>query len=186
MISPRTFLATSLVVGLAVAAPATANRPQDAKDQTAETDRRVCNDEGDAIVFVGDKLMWPPNHKYQDFSVTADNADDGQTALEVAVTHDEYTEDGQEEVGSGNTDDDAREAAQADANSAGDVTLENGARSERSGRGDGRTYTVTAIAEFDGQEPCEETFEIEVPHDMRSDKAPAKDDKTGTTGPNQG
>ena len=193
----------STVVALAVAAPAAAQRdegesPQDVKDQSKTEVPVSCNDEGEdnVIVFDGDLQMWPPNHKYQDLSVTAEDRDgDGdEITLTTTVTHDEYVEDflpeneesepGEEEVGAGNTQNDASPFFAADSGSS-SVTTTHDVRSERSGRGDGRTYTINADATFDG-DSCEATFEVEVPHDMRSYKAPAKDDKTDSTGPNQG
>ena len=73
--------------------------------------------------------------------------------------------------------DDARPFADSGMSADGsDVTTSHDLRSERSGRGDGRTYTITAIATFDGDE-CSTMFEVEVPHDMRSSNAPAKKDK---------
>ena len=38
---------------------------------------------------------------------------------------------------------------------------------KRSGRGDGRTYTLTADAVFDQTRNCSMTVEVTVPHDMR-------------------
>lgn len=199
-INRHTSLLLSAAVALAVAAPAAAQRdegesPQDIKDQGKEELVESC-DSGDEIIFSGDLKMWPPNHKYQDLDVTAHDADeDGdEIMLTTRLTHDEYVEDflpegeesepGEEEVGAGNTQNDARPFFAMDSGQD-EVTNEHEVRSERSGRGDGRTYTILANASFDGEE-CEAEFNVEVPHDMRSHKAPAKEDKTDSTGPNQG
>lgn len=202
-INRSTSLMLSAVVALAVAAPAAAQRdegqsPQDIKDQSKEeTTFATCEDSdgGEHIIKANvDDVMWPPNHKYQDFQVTAvgDDGDENVT-LNTNVTHDEYvppfddTSEGnpdEEEVGAGNTVDDARPFNDSDMGT-GEASTEHEVRSERSGRGDGRTYRVTADAMFDN-DSCSGTFEILVPHDMRSHKAPAKEDKTGSTGPNQG
>ncbi|HSE54908.1 MAG TPA: hypothetical protein VLB03_04205 [Nocardioidaceae bacterium] len=41
-------------------------------------------------------------------------------------------------------------------------------RSERSGKGEGRTYDITADATFDnGLKECSWTIQVVVPHDMR-------------------
>jgi hypothetical protein len=40
-------------------------------------------------------------------------------------------------------------------------------RSERSGRGDGRTYTLTATAQFNVVQECTWSVDVVVPHDMR-------------------
>lgn len=190
----------STVVALAVAAPAAAQRdegesPQDIKSQEKSEIVVPC-ESGDEIIFNGDLKMWPPNHKYQDLDVTAHDADeDGdEITLMTRITHDEYVEDflpedensepGEEEVGAGNTSNDASPFFAMDSGQD-EVTNEHDVRSERSGRGDGRTYTILADATFDGEE-CSTEFTVEVPHDMRSHKAPAKEDKTDSTGPNQG
>ncbi len=67
--------------------------------------------------------------------------------------------------GSGNTGDDVYPFADTDAGT-GSAQTEHSVRSERSGRGDGRTYTITYEAQFGGGQPCIGTFTIEVPHDM--------------------
>lgn len=195
----RTTTAMSLVAAMAIAVPATAQRdegqsPQDVKSQDAETIVYDCEDsEGNQLIFRGDLQMWPPNHKYQDLDVTALDADgDGeQITLTTRVTHDEYVtdwmpaseddEEPEEEVGAGNTSDDARPFFAMDSGTE-SVTNEHEVRSERSGRGDGRTYTIVADATFD-QESCSQTWEVEVPHDMRSHRAPGKEDRIGSTGP---
>lgn len=175
----RSLLLTS-TVALCVAAPAAAgpgNDPQGAKSQE-QTDQQtvVCNDDGDTIEYSGDPVLWPPNHKTQTYDLDAvDNGeDDATTSIFTASTHDEYAEDGTEFNGSGNTDEDAQDAASsaepatdADMDGRAETTVE--LRAERSGRGDGRTYTISATAEFD-EGLCEAEFTVEVPHDMRGDK----------------
>lgn len=202
------FLSAALVLGLAIAAPATAQReegesPQEIKDKTPTTIERECGD--NSLVFIGDQKLWPPNHKYQDYLVAVtDNEGDG-LSVTTRITHDEYVEDflpeseedqpGDEEVGAGNTQQDADPFFQMDMQAGGTIEHPAQLRSERSGRGDGREYAFVITVE-DGDDSCEydgrassddydPDFEIEVPHDMRSHKAPAKEDKTGSTGPNQ-
>lgn len=192
--------AVAAIAAIAIALPATAQReqgqsPQDVKDRIKSTIEVPCPDsEGneDRIVFHGDLQMWPPNHKYQDTLIEAIADDeDEQVTLTTTATHDEYVEPftptsegdepGAEEVGAGNTADDARPFFAGDTGSGHAATVHE-LRSERSGRGDGRTYTLDVTATFDGEE-CSATFEVEVPHDMRSHRAPAKEDRTGRTGP---
>jgi hypothetical protein len=66
-------------------------------------------------------------------------------------------------------------APDEDADGNGIAKVRQEARSERSGQGDGRTYTISVLATFGG-EPCEideaqqevaVTYTILVPHDMR-------------------
>jgi hypothetical protein len=40
-------------------------------------------------------------------------------------------------------------------------------RSERSGKGEGRTYTLDAVATYDVVRTCEMQVVVAVPHDMR-------------------
>lgn len=173
----RTIMISAVAIGMMVAAPATANRPQDAKDTKAETVTHQCD--GGTVALTGDMVLWPPNHKYSSFGVLAlaDNPDDNVT-LATEALHEEYTEDGQEYNGAGNTTDDASPAAASDMGT-GSAETAHDLRSERSGRGDGRTYTITYEAQFGDGQPCIGSFPVEVPHDMRSDNAPAKEDTVG-------
>jgi hypothetical protein len=146
------------------------------------------------VQYVGPLKMWPPNHKYQDISIVATAVDADDTAsLATEGTHDEYTEDGTEMNGAGNTDMDVSPAADADGPHASSAETGHSLRSERSGQGDGRTYTLDWQAQFNdadgdganngepygevvcgsadldmnGFEPSADAFLVEVPHDMR-------------------
>ncbi len=147
-----------------LAGPEFKNKYQDTTSAPMECDN------GD-VTYNGPLKMWPPNHKMQDVSVTAinDNATE-MTSLTITPTvtdvaggdggpkHDpDYTP--EEPTGSGN----------------GSATAEFQLRSERSGKGDGRTYTIDWVATF-GEEECDsassatddlEPFVVTVPHDMR-------------------
>ncbi len=187
-INRSTSLLLSATMAVAVAAPAAANRPQEAKDQTPSEERVACDEEGDnEIVFLGDLVMWPPNHKTQTVLVSAvDNSnDDDPVTIFTSSTHDEYLEDGSELNGSGNTDNDAEDAANSadpavDEDGDGVATTSVEVRSERSGRGDGRTYTISATAMF-GEEECSTEFFVEVPHDMRSESGEANGKNGGAS-----
>lgn len=147
------------------------------------------------ITYVGPLKMWPPNHKLQDITIVAVATDaDDEVTLSTQGTHDEFQEDGTEMVGAGNTDTDVDPPADADGPSAGSATTGHALRSERSGQGDGRTYTLDWQAKFtdsdmdgssegstpyveatcgsadldmSGFEPNADAFLVEVPHDMR-------------------
>ena len=197
--SYTSMLSGSLVLAMAVALPAAAQRtegqsPQDIKSQDASTLTFDCEhtENNNVLIFNGDLQMWPPNHKYQDLSVTAaGGGDDSSITLDTFVTHDEYVADyvpsdddsedeqtSNEEQGAGHTANDASPFARMGSSTDGsDVTNGHQVRSERSGRGDGRTYTISAMATFDGED-CSTSWTVEVPHDMRSHNAPAKEDKT--------
>lgn len=193
-INRSTSLLLSAALAVAVAAPAAANRPQDAKDQSRDRIDATCEN-GNELYVLADQTMWPPNHKTQPVEFVAVDADGGDVVLTTTATHDEYVtqfvpsednqEEPEEEVGSGNTQMDAQPFFATDTESGTNSNIHE-IRSERSGRGDGRDYTLTSDATFSDGSSCELDITVHVPHDMRSDKAPAKEDKTDSTGPNNG
>ena len=176
-------LASAAALGMLVAAPAVADGhgdgdhdPKQAKSKT-QTEEQVCSD-GDLVVsFLGDQTLWPPNHKYSPLTVEAVN--DGLTdiTLTTNITHDEYLADfvptndspeeeqrDNEEVGAGNTVNDASPFIVMDTEASPNTNTHE-VRAERSGRGDGRTYTIDVMAD-DGDNNCSGSVEISVPHDM--------------------
>jgi hypothetical protein len=214
--SYTSMLSASLVLAMAVALPAAAQReagesPQDIKSQDGSvlynSDDDPDNDCGDGnnVTIFGDPKMWPPNHKYQDYIITATDADGGTITLGTRASHDEYVivvpsdapqedpsepddqDPADEEQGAGNTFDDAAPFYTFDSETeTGDsgASWNEGAhqlRSERSARGDGRTYTLAFWAQFDdNMEGCTGRVTVEVPHDMRSSNAPSDaKDRTG-------
>ena len=174
----------SAALGLAIAAPGLSAGP--AFNNKFERTSRVheCRDSDDEVVGTitldAPEKMWPPNHKYQDISFVA-QATDPNDSVELATegTHDEYAEDGSESNGAGNTDADVDPAMAADGPRDGSATTAHDIRSERSGRGDGRVYTLSYQATFVdddgdggyGTVVCEDGFSVEVPHDMRGGAA---------------
>ena len=140
-------------------------------DSTVERD---CGD-GDTVTLVGPLKLWPPNHKMVDEAVTAvDGSGDGVTLTLTITPTDVAGGDG----GTQHDPDYNPEPAELVASGSGDTgaTVPFALRAERSGKGDGRTYTIDWVAEFDnGGKTCEsETdaedgleFVIAVPHDMR-------------------
>lgn len=130
--------------------------------------------EGNTVTFSGPSYLWPPNHKYRTVSFVAQDGDDDMTdgvTLATEGTHEEFV-DGEELNGTGNTADDFY-PAMATGTGDGSANTSHQVRGERSGRGDGRTYTILYEATFDGPlplettgAPCTGSFTIEVPHDM--------------------
>jgi hypothetical protein len=126
-----------------------------------------CGDDS-TITYNGPLKMWPPNHKLQDVSITAHDGDaepatDDTTLTVTFNVLDAAGGDGGPQhdpdvvmlnpMGSGNP----------------DATVPLQLRSERSGKGEGRTYTLNATAVFDSGMPtssCTAEFEVVVPHDM--------------------
>ena len=135
------------------------------------SDERVCAENGTTgekrtITYNGVLEMWPPNHKYRTGSITAKDSDGGNVTLVTTGTHDEYLEDGTELNGAGNTDNDTDIQPVDGAMGDGEATTTHRLRGERSGRGDGRTYTLTAVATWEDGSTCEEEFTVTVPHDQ--------------------
>lgn len=138
---------------------------------TRGTQVHDCGD-GDTITYDGPITIWPPNHKYRDVTITAREGDDADPMDEVTLStsghHDEVTESGEEMNGAGHTPlaSDVSPAMAMDSGT-GEATTEHQIRGERSGRGDGRTYTFDAMATFDnGMKSCMATFTSTVPHDQ--------------------
>jgi hypothetical protein len=136
------------------------------------------DNDGDTISFSGATVLWPPNHKYRTVTITATDTD---TATELVdndyTTLTTMATSNQPELGggSGHTLDDTNPAAASTSGSESasqDIQL----RGERAGHDPlkaGRTYTITAMATFDGMgtmpnssEHCNATFTVTVPHDM--------------------
>lgn len=118
--------------------------------------------------------VWPPNHKYHTVTIVySDEAADHDLTLSVdGVSHDEFLEDGVTEMlGSGHTEDDW---VVTDPGGSGKRSVDAAVdlRAERSGMGDGRTYTITYTARSedsngDEDNDCSGTVTISVPHDCR-------------------
>jgi hypothetical protein len=144
-------------------------------DSARNTDTRDCSDQtmmNDTIALTGSQFLWPPNHKYRSYTITATAANPMESvSFTSTVTNDEFV-DGEELNGAGNTTDDASPNPQTGSGT-GSATANQSIRSERSGRGDGREYTFTVMATFGGVmgvggRMCTEQFTVTVPHDQRN------------------
>ena len=105
-----------------------------------------------------DKL-WPPNHKMREATVSVDvtdACDDDVTCVITLVTSDEPVNG----KGDGNT--------TPDWNITGDLTVD--LRAERSGKGDGRVYTITVVCTDDSGNQANTTMGVTVPHDKGKKK----------------
>ena len=125
---------------------------------------------GNTISFTGSPTLWPPNHKYRTYTIVAKSSSSmDMVTLDSTVTNDEVV-DGEELNGSGNTTDDVKPNPASDHGSDpdGQASVTQQVRGERSGRGDGRTYTFDEMATFGmGTMPCSTSFTVTVPHDQR-------------------
>ncbi len=125
------------------------------------------------VTLVGPVTLWPPNHKFVSEPVTAtDGSGDDVTLTLRPVITDAVGGDGGPQH-----DPDYTPEGSPMASGQGSATVSLALRAERSGKGDGRTYTINWDATFDnGLDSCssddsdQDPFVIYVPHDMR-DKA---------------
>jgi hypothetical protein len=101
--------------------------------------------------------LWPPNHEMREAvtGISASDVCDSAPSVAVEVTSNEAI--------NGEGDGDTAPDWQVVENE--DGTLDVLLRAERSGQGDGRTYTVTMTAEDHAGNTTEETVEVTVPHD---------------------
>lgn len=130
----------------------------------SESVEHECGDDG-TVTLHGPPKLWPPNHKYVDYRVQYTDPDDDSETLVTEGTHDEFA-DGEEMNGAGNTDNDVDPATDSDTGD--DPETSHALRAERSGRGDGRVYTIMyEVSDGGDSSICTGTFTVEVPHDMR-------------------
>ena len=99
-------------------------------------------------------ILWPPNHTFASVGIVgvSDPNDDAVTITVTGVAQDERTEG----VGAGTTSPDA-------VLQGGDVLL----RKERSGRGNGRVYSIDFIADDGKGGSCMGAISVCVPHDQK-------------------
>ena len=134
------------------------------------TQQIACGEDGDLITYNGPTSLWPPNHKMQPVSITATEGDDLDNLDEVSVTV--LPDFADATGGDGGAQHDPDHDGELSDSGTGSATADFRIRSERSGQGDGRTYTLTVAATFDNNtEECDGSFEVTVPHDMRGGAA---------------
>jgi len=126
------------------------------------------------VTLVGPLKLWPPNHKFVDEPVTAQATDpNGNVSLTLTPTVDDAT------GGDGGPQHDpdfnanSSDGKTLTAMGTGSATAALQLRAERSGKGDGRTYTINWHADWGNGDSCDSSdsdkapFIITVPHDMR-------------------
>lgn len=169
----RAALRASIVV--AVIGSMTVWMPADARppgfDPPASA-ARTCEG-GDQVTLDGLSKLWPPNHKYADYSQVADGNTSGEMpTLQLVISNSDVVE-GEELEGSGPPDDAAGgpdvnassetavDGADSDDDGAtdGNVRIDYQLRAERSGKSrEGRVYQIDFNATFDNESKLCTTF----------------------------
>jgi hypothetical protein len=110
------------------------------------------------LAFASPSILWPPNHDLVRIDIEGVVDPDGDPILIVIldVMQDEPV--GLDDEGSGNTAPDARVSPL-------------GVRAERSGRSNGRVYTIVFEAQDDDGARCSEVVQVCVPHDQGNGNA---------------
>jgi hypothetical protein len=157
----------AVVAALGIAVPGFAG----GNKYASVSDTRDCGS-GDAVNWVGPITLWPPNHKFVDVTVTAVDSD---STSNVTLTVSPVVTDAVGGDGGPQHDPDYTPEGSPMDSGTGSASVPLALRSERSGRGDGRTYTISWSATFDnGSKTCssdddgQSPFVVTVPHDMRN------------------
>ena len=180
----RSALILGLAATTALSVPALAN-PNDGnntKTSGGEQKYECVGSTGNTntVALTGPQVLFPPNHKMVDESVTATDGGSthsGMTSLTL------YTASVDDVAGGDGPDqefDSSVTGTNADTDKDGVVVTTYQVRAERSGKGDGRTYTIDWAASFDDGTMCgsnapetpnplfqtKPAFTITVPHDQ--------------------
>lgn len=162
---------TGLVAALGIAAPSIAG----GNKYASVTSTRDCGS-GDTVALNGPLKLWPPNHKFVAEPVTATDSDP-TSSVSLTITPSATDATGGDGGATHDPDWQLADGSTGDSftsTGTGSATSELQLRAERSGKGEGRTYTINWTATFDnGSKTCSSTdsgqtpFTITVPHDMR-------------------
>lgn len=177
MRATRLVVLTAVLTSSALSLPAFADKPGERDTTKTSGDTQSVSCSGGTVTFSGPTMLFPPNHKMVDEVGTATSTGTsimpGSTSLTLnAATVDDVA------GGDGNTETDSSAAStgtDSDMNRAATVPYQ--VRAERSGKGDGRTYTIQFTATFDDGSSCSSEmatasnaqkppFTVSVPHDQ--------------------
>lgn len=135
------------------------------------SETQTCGDATNTVNWFGAQTLWPPNHKMQDASITAIDSDGA--LVELTVTP-KITDAVGGDGGTQHDPDVIFTDSPAATGMEGEASVPFQVRSERSGKGEGRTYTFDWTARFTDGTTCSSgdsaghtPFVAKVPHDMR-------------------
>jgi len=174
--------AGALVLALGVAVPTMANGG--GNKYAAQATTISCDDDqpgggsGDFVTLNGPLKLWPPNHKMIDEPVTAQRTDKPGASVTLTLTPvvtDAVGGDGgpQHDPDFSETDSQNHTFVATDMDTPNTATAGFQVRAERSGKGEGRTYTINWNVDWGNGDSCASSddgqapFVITVPHDMR-------------------
>jgi len=164
-ISKLGVLGVSAIAALGVATPGFSG----GNKYAAASETQNCGD--NTVNWFGAQTLWPPNHKLQNASITAIDANGGTVTLTVVPT---ITDVAGGDGGAQHDPDVIFTNSPTATENDGDASVPFQVRSERSGKGDGRTYTFDWSAQFSDGTSCASgdddghtAFVASVPHDMR-------------------
>lgn len=176
----KRIVVSSAVLGLALGTVGFASADTPGDTDTTKTAKDVttfdCGD-GDTVVFGGPDTLWPPNHKLVAQLATATEGEDADPTDQVTLTIMPSVVDALGGDGNTEIDYDFPEGLSDSDVQTTDVPFS--VRAERSGKGEGRTYTFAWSASFDGavagtpttktcssSDPGQSPYVVFVPHDQ--------------------
>jgi len=167
---PRTAFVVGLVVAAALTVPALADKPGDTDTTKTSGGSQLRTCSGGTVTLAGPQVLFPPNHKMVDETGTAKSTSSGASmtslTLNAASVGDVAGGDGSPTEGADSS------AASSNSSPSDTATVPYQVRAERSGKGDGRTYTIGWTAMFQDGSTCSSSdsgqtpFTITVPHDQ--------------------
>lgn len=171
--SKRTTLgAVAAIAALGFGLPALADHGPTTKTSSG-TQTQTCNNTmgmpSGTVALTGPEVLWPPNHKFVNESATAHDDNNGQAMLTITPS---ATDVAGGDGGPTHDPDFMFGPNGPMASGTPDATVPFQLRAERSGKGDGRTYTINWSAQFSDGTMCNSSdgthqpFTVTVPHDM--------------------
>jgi hypothetical protein len=161
------------LAAVGIAAPSIAGGNKYGDSNPSFTCQDATGADAGTVELVGPLKLWPPNHKFVDepVTVTDDSGDDVTLTLTPVVTDATGGDGGSQHDPDFNATSEDGKTLFAEGTGSATAALQ--LRAERSGKGEGRTYTINWDATMDnGATSCHSSdqgkapFVIEVPHDM--------------------